>query len=973
MGLAVAASVASALALAWIAAPAPAAGPPPLSADRSPAKVDSSRGSGIFGAWTTDRWGLPAYRYDLDPDRDARTAQPELRGNRDAWHQLGNDHVVATAHNRGWVQLWSQDRTYQWTNRAEPELGHYGGGYGYLRTGNRTISTLYADRPQGAQTERLFGTGHFGRRTAVDGVDIREAVYAPYGDDPLLLHDVEIRNTSSRELRATWYEFWDVNPYRPVSQSHRGLTAPAWDAQKRILSVGQVPEGRDNDPLHIFAAPIRGAVDGFETHATRFFGTGGRANPDAVAADRLGGGIAPPVPTGSPGTTLFAMRSPVVVAPGDSVTLRYAYGAAHDEQIPALVERWRAAPEPLERSQRAWRDWLPRADLEGDRTYLQRELQWDAYMLRSGVTYEEACGNHILSQGGYYQYDNGHQIAYRDPLQHVMPLIHAEPEIVRETIRYSAKEQPRSIGQIPYGMTDMCTRLDLGSSNDLDLWLLLTAAEYGLASRDTRFFDERIAWADGGEATLWEHLKAAYAHQESQRGPNGGYIMGSTGDWSDFSTQATQMTESILVSAQLTYVYPRLAELADLRGDRAFAAALRADAAELQAVMDREWVGKGWYTRGYSHVNRVGTGAIYGEPQPWALLGGVPSRDQANTLVRNIRRFLTGIGAPPQVKGPAKIGSSQSPSKDDPEITEYDEFTRRSTNNAVFVGGVWYAVNGWLTWALGELEGVVPRATEYAMDELERNTLAAHATAFPDHWAGVISVDDMCNAHYENDPARCGIQIATGRYNTQLMHQPAWSMFDTIKLAGIDATRDGYRIDPHLPMRTFSLRLPRAGLAYEDDRVRGYLEIERSDKLAMAVRPPDGMDVNRAVAYADGRRVAHRVADGFVRFDLPAMAGRAADWAVTFAPTVRCASRRRFEIRVPEPRGRERVRRPRITVAGRRLKVRRRRGRHVATVDLRGRPREVVRVRIVARTSRGRTVRTTRAYRTCVRRGTRGR
>ena len=44
-------------------------------------------------------------------------------------------------------------------------------------------------------------------------------------------------------------------------------------------------------------------------------------------------------------------------------------------------------------------------------------------MLRSGVTYEEACGHHILSQGGYYQYDNGHQIAFRDPLQHVMPLI----------------------------------------------------------------------------------------------------------------------------------------------------------------------------------------------------------------------------------------------------------------------------------------------------------------------------------------------------------------------------------------------------------------------------------------------------------------------------------------------------------------------------------------------------------------------
>ena len=94
--------------------------------------------------------------------------------------------------------------------------------------------------------------------------------------------------------------------------------------------------------------------------------------------------------------------------------------------------------------------------------------------------------------------------------------------------------------------------------------------------------------------------KLAHSHQESQRGPHGGYIVGATGDWSDFSTQFVEMTESILVTAQVAYIYPRLAELAELRGDPAFAAELREDAAEQQAIVDREWVGKGWYTRGYS-------------------------------------------------------------------------------------------------------------------------------------------------------------------------------------------------------------------------------------------------------------------------------------------------------------------------------------------------------------------------------------
>ena len=61
------------------------------------------------------------------------------------------------------------------------------------------------------------------------------------------------------------------------------------------------------------------------------------------------------------------------------------------------------------------------------------------------------------------------------------------------------------------------------------------------------------------------------------------------------------MTESMLVTAQLAYVYPRLAELADARGDTAFAAQLRATRAPSCAtVLRREWTGSGWYSRGYA-------------------------------------------------------------------------------------------------------------------------------------------------------------------------------------------------------------------------------------------------------------------------------------------------------------------------------------------------------------------------------------
>jgi hypothetical protein len=860
--------LAAAAALLALAAGAAAAAPPPLSDDRSAPPIGSAAGSGSFGRWFVDGFGLPAYEYRADPAGDA-------------WHQLGNDHVVAAANARGHVQLWSQDRSYQWVNLTQPQAGQHGGGYGYLRTADgRVISTLWADRPAGVRTRRDFGTGYLGRSTAAPGLAVTERVYAPFGDDPVLLHDVTIRNRSRRPLRASWVEYWGVNPRSVVNSRYIGLARPAWDGRRRTLTARQLPDAVDPRPLTVFAAALRGPVADWETDAVRFFGAGGRGQPSEVAADRLSRSLAPRHPGGAPGRHLFAFRAPVRLRPGRSVTLRYAYGLARDGRIPGLVERWRAARDPFARSQRAWRSWLPRVRLGTGRAWLSRELQWDAYMLRSGATYEETCGHHILSQGGYYQYDAGIQAAYRDPLQHILPLIYADAELARETIRYSAEEQSSRLGFLPYAITEMCKPTDHGTSADLDLWLLLAAAEYGLGTRDLEFFDERLPWTGGGAASLWRHLRHAYRNQESRRGPHGGYATGTNGDWSDFSTQFLGMNESILVTAQLAYVYPRLAELAELRGDRAFAVALRGDAAELRAVLRREWTGRGWFSRGYGAAGQIGRGVIYGEPQPWALLAGVPSAGQARTLVANVRRFLTGIGAPAQTHGPARIGSSQSPARNDPDVTERTETQLGvGDNNAVYVGGAWYAINGWLTWALGELDGVVPRAREHAFDELLRNTLTAHARAYPRAWNGVISVDDVCWAHYSTDPSRCGIGIFGG-WSGQIMHQPSWGLFAALKLAGLDPVRNGWRIDPHLPLRSFSLRLPDVGVEYGPARARGYLRPEGRRALRITVALPEVLRRGRASAFVGGRRVASRRRGPELTFELRARGGRVVDWGV---------------------------------------------------------------------------------------------
>jgi Glycosyl hydrolase 36 superfamily, catalytic domain len=878
--------------LALMAAPALARGacragpcPPPRLLDTGRGDIASSFGSGSFGRWQVDRFGLPAYRYTADETRDPNARQPELGGATRAQHQVGNDNIKGMAVNDGYTQFWSQDRLMQWANLFQPSSRHYAGGFGWLRLGHRVVSTLYLDRPPGSAFERDFGVGYYRKRLQADGVQVAQIVYAPFGNAPALLDQVTVRNVSRAAVRAAWFEYWDVNPYDQTTgeTGNRGLSRASWNRVDRTLAVAQYGNNAaDTAPLSIFAAALRGPLDGHETSLAAFFGNGTRRVPAEVSADRLSGALVDGSAPDTSSRTLFVFRAPLSLRPGQSVTLRYIYGMAPARQIARLVGRYRAARAPLNVSERAWAAWLPKANFGARWRWVARELAWDAYQLRS-ATVDEECGHHTITQGGYYQYGLGLNLGFRSWLHYLLPITYTDPALAREILLYSVSLQPRATLQFPYGTGPLCTAFNLGTSDDLDFWLILAASEYGLATRDTSFFDQEVRFYHSRRrATVWEHIKLAYEHQESLLGPHGGYLAGSTGDWSDLTPEYLGMTESMLVPAQTAYAYPRLAQLADLRGDDAFAAQLRGSAARDLATVRRQWTGRGWYARGYAGDRQLGQGAIFEEPQPWAMLAGAPTPAKAATLVHNIRRFLDGDGAPAQLHGPSRIGTALSPSTNDPGVTERSEpVAGLPDGHANYVGGVWYDVNGWLTWALGELDGILPDARQLAWSEYTRNTLADHASAFPGHWAGTISVDDACYSYYARHPDYCG--AISSHYDGQVTEQPTWMVMDAIRLAGITPTEAGYTIAPHFPFTRFSLRLPEIGIASGPRTLRGYLVAQRTASLRLDVKIPAGVEARSLVTWAAGHRVRHRTTRRTVSFRLLTTAGHAASWALTWS------------------------------------------------------------------------------------------
>jgi hypothetical protein len=894
---------AAALAATMTLAPAvsQAKPPPPLSADTTPVDIDSTYGSGHFGRWEVDQWGLPAYNYTDDELTDPDARQPELDGSTAAQHQLGNDNIKGMAFNDGYVQLWSQDLLAQWANLYQPSDRHYAGGYGYLNVDGKVGSTLYAEHQTGEGFQRVFGVGYYRKQIQFEGIGVTEDTFAPYGNDPVLLDDVTLTNTTHTTKTASWFEYWDVNPYNQSlgTSGTVGLDSPTYDPATSTLSVGQIGgDPRNLNPLSIFSAALSSTPASWDTSVTSFFGDGTQTTPGEVAANHLSETIARPNVPQLSGDTLFAFKQAVTLGPGQSTTLRYVYGIGHPSQIAPLVAKYRAAPDALSSSELAWKSYLPEGSFGSRYRWVSRELEWDAYLLRSSTVYEEDCGEHTITQGGYYEYGDGYNLGMRSWLHYELPILYSDPELAREILIYSIQFQPPGAAadaQLPYGTGPFCERIDLGTSDDLDFWLLNAATQYGLATRDLAFFKQQVKFYGGvGTATVWQHLKIAFEHMETYLGPHGDYLMGTTGDWNDFSTEFEQMTESTLVLAQLAYAYPRLAELADLLGDKTFAAQVRAAAARNLTNLRAQWTGDGWYSRGYSAMGQVGSGVIFEEPQPWAILAGAPTRAQAIKLVANIHRFLDGYGAP---GGPTKIGSALVPGQNDPGVTEHGPIPSTSpiagttigdllTNSPLqgadeWPGGVWFDPNGWLTWAYGTLQGEVPGAVNDAWSEYLRNTLANHASQFPDHWAGTISIDDVCYAYYSEHPDECGNGLST-TYDGEITEQPTWMVMDAIDLAGVTPTQTGYEITPHLPMATFSLRDGDIGVASRPGLLRGYVTPVASGPLVMQVAvPPRTARRDRLQAYADGRAVRSRLAHGLVTFELPATAGRPANWAVT--------------------------------------------------------------------------------------------
>ena len=130
--------------------------------------------------------------------------------------------------------------------------------------------------------------------------------------------------------------------------------------------------------------------------------------------------------------------------------------------------------------------------------------------------------------------------------------------------------------------------------------------------------------------------------------------------------------------------------------------------------------------------------------------------------------------------------------------------------------------------------------------------------------------------------------------------------------------------------------------------------------LARGIRNPSAVKLGRGPDWS-ARKLYVTAFDGAVRELTPPPGQEPAVPSASTPP--RCRARKPVRFRVPDPKGRERIIRAKARVDGRRVKVRRRGRRFVVRVRPGRRP--VTRVKVMARTNRGRLLRIVRRYRFC--------
>lgn len=902
-------------------AQANASSAPAMPAIPSQGAAATSYGSGNFGKWTTDSFGMPAYNYTCNQITDPRAVSPTEKTWRlptDHTHQVGNNRLVAAVSNYGYVQVRQDEGSPKFLNDYCPEKNRYGAGIGFLADETTLLSTYYTGSAE--SFDRVLGIGYLRKRVTGHLYEIDQVIFAPFGDDPVLISQVTITNHSNHATRPRWVEYWGCHNYQlsyrslmegallgdandaarlrrefaerfthqftammngkglVESQKFQGRAPAEEDAWLKVQAslktnpngfyggpVPPLPAGASMDDLNppsSFLLSLDAPADGFATNGDEFM-KGGIEHPQGMTA-RLNNDLS----TSGPGSALLLERE-LSLQPGESRTLYFLYGyLPAGFSLESLEAKYAANPGTLwSRSNAQWKTDGMRFTTDAE-PWVERETAWSSYYLRSGITYDSFFREHILSQGAGYQYVAGLQGAARDPLQHALPFVFSDAEFVREILRYTLKEiQPD--GSIPYGIVGCGVPMPCRyRPSDQEMWLLWLASEYVLATRDKAFLAERIPASPihkpgPNDPSVGELLTRAYGRITVDLGVGKhGLMRLSNGDWND-SVVVNRLTPVQVAEVSKHGESLLNAAMAAYVLDY-YAKMLRftgqlapADEARAKAEAQRRAVRVQWTGQWFRRAWLGEELGWSGEKQLW--LEPQPWAiigGSANTA--QVEALVASLNE--FVRKPSPIGALLQSKPDETMKDNAGEGTN---------GGIFAAINGTLVWALAMVNGSM------AWDEWKKNSLARHAETYPDMWFGIWSGPDAYNSVLAKHPG-----FTQPDFPVMNMHSHAWPLYSVSKLLGLEFHESGISFHPDLPLTQYEFDSPLLGFKKSANGLSGWYAPMSEGEWTIEIMLPEASVKRMRQIEVNGVTERPTFTSGRIRFSGKSRHGKPLRWKI---------------------------------------------------------------------------------------------
>ncbi len=546
-----------------------------------------------------------------------------------------------------WVENSHEFRLTPWNN--DPIMDVSGEAF-YIR--DEQTGQFWSPTPLPARGTTPYvirhGFGYSVFEHTENGIASELTVYVAL-DAPVKFAVLKLRNRSSRprQLSATSYWEWVLGDLRPNSLLH--LQTEMDPKSGALLARNPYNSGFAE---RIAFLDVNDVTRTFTGDRKEFLGRNGSlSSPAALKRARLSGKVGAGLdPCGA-----VQITSEVPAGQEREIVFRLGVGRSAAE-VQTLIQRFR-------------RPDASRAALEGVWEYWKRTLgavqvetpDPSVNLLANGWLLYQTLSCRLWGRTGFYQ--SGGAYGFRDQLQDVMALVHAEPALTREHLLRAAAHQFRE-GDVQHWWHPPAGRGVRTHFSDDYLWLPYATCRYVACVADTGVLDEMVPFLEARpvkpeedayydlpnrseeSATLYQHCVRAIEHGLNF-GAHGLPLIG-CGDWNDGMNMVGKdgKGESVWLAFFLYDVLTQFAELARGRNDLAFVERCLAQARQLQQNIEKQaWDGQ-WYLRAwFDNGEPLGSQTnpecqIDSLPQSWSVISGAGEPGRSRQAMQAVQERL---------------------------------------------------------------------------------------------------------------------------------------------------------------------------------------------------------------------------------------------------------------------------------------------------------------------------------------------